>query len=169
MNGDRANGPRRDRDEDFAGYMSARQPALLRTAYLLTGDRAAAEDLVQSTLADLYLRWGRAHTHDDLDAHVRGLLVRRHRSARRRARRHGPDAVIDLSHRSALWAGVQALPKRQRIVVVLRYFEGLDDAEIAAALGTSVRTVRTLAGRAHDLLRFRAEPVPAQPAGLSGP
>ena len=57
--------------------------------------------------------------------------------------------------------GVQALPRRQRAVVVLRYFEGLDDREVAAALGTSVRTVRTLAGRAHDLLRFRAEPVPA--------
>ena len=161
MNRDRANGPRRHHDEDFAGYMWARQPALLRTAYLLTGDRAAAEDLVQSTLADLYLHWGRAHTHDDLDAHVRRLLVRRYGSARRRARTRRPDVVIDLSHRSALWVGVHALPRRQRAVVVLRYFEGLDDREIAAALGTSVRTVRTLAGRAHDLLRFRAEPVPA--------
>jgi DNA-directed RNA polymerase specialized sigma24 family protein len=161
MSRDRSNSRSHDHDEDFAGYLWARQPALLRTAYLLTGDRVAAEDLVRSTLADLYLSWGRAHTHEDLDAHVRRLLVRRYGSARRRARRQGPDAVIDLSHRSALWAGVQALPKRQRTVVVLRYFEGLDDHEVAAALGTSVRTVRTLTGRAHDTLRFQAEPIPA--------
>ncbi|MGZ5416484.1 MAG: sigma factor-like helix-turn-helix DNA-binding protein [Nocardioides sp.] len=162
MSRDRSNGRRHDHDEDFAGYLWARQPALLRTAYLLTGDRVAAEDLVQSTLADLYLSWGRVPTHEDLDAHVRRLLVRRYGSARRRARRHGADAVIDLSHnKSALWAGVQALPKRQRTVVVLRYFEGLDDREVAAALGTSVRAVRTLTGRAHDTLRVQADPIPA--------
>ena len=161
MNRDRSNDRRHEHDEDFAGYVWARQPALLRTAYLLTGDRGAAEDLVQSTLADLYLSWGRAHIREDPDAYLRRLLVRRYGSARRRARTHRADAVIDLSHRSALWAGVQALPKRQRTVVVLRYFEGLDDAEVAAALGTSVRTVRTLTGRAHAALRLQAEPIPA--------
>jgi RNA polymerase sigma factor (sigma-70 family) len=161
MNRDRSNGRSRDHDEDFAGYLWARQPALLRTAYLLTGDRVAAEDLVQATLADLYLSWGSVHTHVDLDAYVRRLLVRRYGSARRRTRPHQADAVIDLSHKSALWAGVQALPKRQRTVVVLRYFEGLDDHEVAAALGTNVRAVRTLTGRAHDRLRFEAEPIPA--------
>ena len=161
MNRDRSNGRRHEHDRDFAGYLWARQPALLRTAYLLSGDRAAAEDLVQSTLADLYLSWGGLPSHEDLDIHVRRLLVRRYGSARRRARTHRADAVIDLSHRSALWAGVQALPKRQRTVVVLRYFEGLDDAEVAAALGTSVRTVRTLTARAHDTLRLQAEPIAA--------
>ena len=161
MNRDRSNDRKHEHDEDFAGYLWARQPALLRTAYLLTGDRAAAEDLVRSTLADLYLSWGSAPAQQDLDAHARRLLVRRFGSARRRPRRHRADGVIDLSHRSALWAGVQGLPRRQRAVVVLRYFEGLDDAEVAAALGISVRTVRTLTDRAHDALQFEAEPISA--------
>ena len=162
MNRDRSNGRSHEHDEDFAGYLWARQPALLRTAYLLTGDRAAAEDLVHSTLADLYLSWGRA-AHARRPGRPRATTPRASLRLRPPARANTPTQTPSSTcpHRSALWAGVQALPKRQRTVVVLRYFEGLDDAEVAAALGTSVRTVRTLTGRAHDTLRFQTEPIPA--------
>ena len=62
------------RDADFAAFMTARQPALLRTAYLLSGNRADAEDLVQTALAKLYLAWDRVHSRDSVDAYVRRIL-----------------------------------------------------------------------------------------------
>ncbi len=73
------------RDEEFAAYMHARQPSLLRTAYLLTGDRHSAEDLTQTALAKLYLSWDKVQRRELVDGYVRRILVNEHNSLWRRA------------------------------------------------------------------------------------
>src|SRR5262245_51153017 len=77
-------GAERSRDVDFAAYMEARQPSLLRTAYLLTGDPHTAEDLVQTALAKLYLSWDKVQRRDSVDGYVRRILVNEHHSLWRR-------------------------------------------------------------------------------------
>src|SRR5687768_3192484 len=133
----------RDKDADFSDYMAARQPSLLRTAYLLSGDRHTAEDLVQTALAKLYLSWDKVERRELLDGYVRRIIVNEHNSLWRRAwkrREHSTDAVPD--HRTvqdrhddgqsaALWEFVQTLPRKQRAVIVLRYYEDLSEAETA--------------------------------------
>ncbi len=74
-----------DERRDFAAYLAARQPALLRTAYALTGNRADAEDLLQTALAKLYLSWGRVRDREAVDAYVRRILVNENNSLWRRA------------------------------------------------------------------------------------
>ena len=90
---------------------------------------------------------------------MRRLVVRRHCAALRRATRHRADVPTEPSDTSPVWTRVQDLPRKQRTIVVLRHHEGLDDAEIAAALGTSIRAVRKLALRAQDAVRPRADEV----------
>ncbi len=154
--------------DDFAAYMRARQPSLLRTAYLLTGDRHAAEDLVQTALAKLFLSWDRVRDREALDGYVRRILVNEHRSAWRRAWRRlerSTDTVpeqephhdaYDDGSRAALWDAVRSLPPKQRAVVVLRYYEELGEREIADLLGISPGTVKSQASRALATLRERA-------------
>lgn len=155
------------KDEEFAAYMGARQPALLRTAYLLTGDLAGAEDLLQQALAKLYLSWDKVREREALDGYVRRIMVNEHTSLWRRAwkrRERSTDEVpetgaadaYDDGTRDQLWAFVQTLPPRQRAVIVLRYYEDLSEAEIARTLGVSVGTVKSQASRALAALRERA-------------
>lgn len=155
------------RDAEFTAYMHARQPSLLRTAYLLTGDRHTAEDLVQTALAKLYLSWDKVRRRDVVDGYVRRILVNEHNSLWRRAwkRReitsdelpdHGGLDEYDDGRSRALWEFVSSLPHRQRAVIVLRYYEELSEAEIADALGVSVGTVKSQASRALASLRDRA-------------
>ena len=153
-------------DAEFAEWMAARQGRLLRTAYLLTGDPHTAQDLVQTTLAKLYLHWGRISDREHVDAYARRALVNEHRSQWRRAsRRHevlpgdlpetaGPETSYD-GRSAALWAFVQTLPPRQRAVVVLRYYEQLTEAETAEVLGIGVGTVKSQTSRALATLRGR--------------
>lgn len=159
------------RDADFSAYMSARQPALLRTAYLLTGERHSAEDLVQVALAKLYLSWDKVQKRDQLDAYVRRIMVNENNSLWRRPwkRREVTSDVVpefasttdvyDEGQSSALWEFVQTLPPKQKTVVVLRYYEELSEAEVAAALGISIGTVKSQASRALASLRERAPEV----------
>jgi RNA polymerase sigma-70 factor (sigma-E family) len=164
---------RRDRasvDAEFADWMAARQGALARTAYLLTGSQHAADDLVQATLTKLYLAWDRISDRQHIDAYARRALVNEHRSTWRRASRHlevlagtPPDrghlpTAYD-GEREAVWTFVQGLPPRQRAVIVLRYYEDLSEAEIADLLGISTGTVKSQASRALASLRDR---VPAR-------
>jgi RNA polymerase sigma-70 factor (sigma-E family) len=155
------------KDEEFSSYMAARQASLLRTAYLLTGDRATAEDLTQTAFAKLYLSWDKVRDAGALDGYVRRILVNENNSLWRRAwkrREHStddlPEAPVhdeyDDGVGAALWAHVQTLPPKQRSVVVLRYYEELSEAETAAALGISVGTVKSQASRAIAGLRARA-------------
>lgn len=155
------------RDAAFTAYLQARQPALLRTAYLITGDRATAEDVLQTALAKLYLAWDRVERREAVDAYVRRIIVNEYRSLWRspwRRREVAVDEVpetgavtdrYDDGQAEALWSFVQTLPKKQRAVVVLRYYEELSEAEIADILGISVGTVKSQASRALAGLRHR--------------
>lgn len=160
------------RDVEFEQYMAARQPSLLRTAYLLTGDRHSAEDLVQTSLAKLYLAWDKVQRRELVDGYVRRIMVNEHNSLWRRAWKRKevttdevPDYVgvldrHDHGERSALWEFVQTLPRKQRAVVVLRYYEDLSEAEVADILGISVGTVKSQSSRALAALRERVHTQP---------
>jgi RNA polymerase sigma-70 factor (sigma-E family) len=154
-----------DRDSGFVEFVAARQAALLRTAYLLTGDAGRAEDLVQTALTKTYLAWGRIRDPDAVEAYVRRVLATTSASWWRR-RWHGerpterlpepaaahtadPDAALDL------WRLVPALPPRQRAVLVLRFYEDLSEAEVADALRISPGTVKSTTSRAVAALRAR--------------
>ena len=148
--------------------MEARQPSLLRTAYLLTGDRHTAEDLVQTALAKLYLSWDKVQQRDSVDAlrppdpgqRAQLAVAARLEEARARHRRDPREPTTptryDEGQRGALWEIVQTLPSKARAVVVLRYYEQLSEAETADALGISVGTVKSQASRALATLRERA-------------
>jgi RNA polymerase sigma-70 factor (sigma-E family) len=159
------------RDADFAAYLAARQPSLLRTAYLLTGNRHDAEDLVQTAFAKLYLSWEKLRDQGSMDGYVRRILVNEHNSLWRRAwkkREHAADDTVlhglggphhDAYHdgvADALWDVVRTLPRKARAVVVLRYYEELSEAETAAVLGVSLGTVKSQTSRALATLRERA-------------
>ena len=152
--------------EAFQAYVVGRSPALLRTAYLLTGNRADAEDLLQTALAKTYLAWDRIADRQHVDAYARRALVNEHRSTWRRASRRlevlseappetGQEHAAYDGEREVVWRFVQALPPRQRAVVVLRYYEDLSEAEIADLLGISTGTVKSQASRALAALRER--------------
>jgi RNA polymerase sigma-70 factor (sigma-E family) len=152
--------------EDFERYVARRQPALLRTAYLLTGDRHTAEDLVQTAFARAWLAWPRIREPAGVDAYVRRTLINTQRSSWRRRRvpelvtdcvpeprEHGPGPTIDLH--GVLWEALAELPRQQRATLVLRYYEDLPNAEIARVLGVSVGTVKSNTSRALARLRQR--------------
>jgi RNA polymerase sigma-70 factor (sigma-E family) len=165
--------------EAFRGYVAARSPALLRTAYLLTGNRADAEDLLQTALAKTYLAWDRIREREAIDGYVRRVMVNTQTSFWRRRKvdeyatetlPEGPpgrDATDDLALHDALWTALSTLPKRQRAMVVLRYYEDLSEAETAQVLGVSVGTVKSTTSRALAKLRdtsgLRDEPRVALP------
>ena len=139
----------------------------MRTAYLLTGDRHTAEDLVQTALAKLYLAWDKVQDRGSVDGYVRRILVNENNSLWRRGwkkREHATETCpsgqtstsTTTAQSSALWEIVQTLPKKARAVVVLRYYEQLTEAETADILGISVGTVKSQASRALATLRERA-------------
>ncbi len=155
-----------DRDADFTAYLQARQGRLLRTAYLLTGDQHGAEDLLQTSLAKLYLAWERVHDRESVDAYVRRIMVNELNSLWRRAwkrREHPTDELPDVARSdeyddgrdALLWQAVQTLPRKARAVLVLRYYEELTEAETADVLGISVGTVKSQTSRALSALRER--------------
>ena len=156
-----------DRDADFTAYLEARQARLLRTAYLLTGDQHQAEDLLQTSLAKLYLAWDRVRDRGSVDAYVRRIMVNENNSLWRRGwrRRETATEVVpetapvhdkyDEGTSAAVWAVVRTLPRRARAVVVLRYYEQLSEAETAEVLGISVGTVKSQCSRALATLRDR--------------
>ena len=160
------------RDADFEAYMLARHSGLLRTAYLLTGDQHTAEDLVQTALAKLYLSWDKVQRRELIDGYVRRIIVNEHNSLWRRAwkrRELSTDTVPDRptvadwrdeGRSAALWEFVQTLPRKQRAVIVLRYFEDLSEAETADILGISVGTVKFQASRALAGMRARVHDNP---------
>jgi RNA polymerase sigma-70 factor (sigma-E family) len=145
----------------FDAFVAARTPALVRTAYLLTGDWQRAEDLLQTALMRCYGRWERIR---EPDAYVRRALVLTYAGWRRRrwSGEH-PSAVPDQPVEHDATAAVDAradlvrllatLPARQRAVVVLRFYEDLSESEVAALLGVSVGTVKSQASKALARLR----------------
>ena len=154
--------------EGFAQFVEARQRALQRTAWLLTGDWATAEDLVQTALARSWPRWERIRRRDDPEISVRRAMVNSWASWRRRrwwgeqAAGTIPDsqAVGDLAAEVAVRVTVQgalrSLPARQRAVLVLRVFDDLSEAQVAQVLDCAVGTVKATLARA--VARLREDP-----------
>lgn len=160
----------------FAEFVNSRYPALVRYGTLLTGDRGHGEDLTQEALVKTYRAWRRLHEQGDPEAYTRQVMVRAAwRAGRRLWRREVPAEVLpDLAadgdafdHRdtaSVVLAALRELPAGQRIVLVLRYWAGLSEQEIAAQLGCSTGTVKSRASRAIAALR-RADVLTLTEAG----
>ena len=151
--------------EAFQAYVGARSTALLRTAYLLTGDRTDAEDLLQTALAKTWLAWDGIREREAVDGYVRTVMINTRTSLWRRRRvdeyvtddlpeRSGSrDATADSDLHAALWQALATLPRKQRATVVLRYYEDLSEDETARVLGVSTGTVKSTTSRALAKLR----------------
>lgn len=143
----------------FDEFVAARSGALLRTAYLLTRDHALAEDLLQTALTKAWFSWGRIDGNHE--SYVRKILVNTYSSWWRR-KWNGEHATDELPEAAAtdqhadtdLWTALGRLPRRQRAVVVLRYFDDLTEAETARLLGCSVGTVKSQTAKAFAKLRI---------------
>lgn len=144
-----------DRPGDYTRFFQAASPYLVRLGYLLLGERTAAEDVAQDVLEGMYRRWSTMREESPL-AYARTSVVNRARSVGRRravARKCSflfamPDAAADPDEDPWLWQLVQTLPRRQREVVVLRYWCDLTEVEIAQVLGVTRGTVKSSAHRA---------------------
>ena len=151
------------RTADFDDWVAARGPALLRLAYVLTGNRADAEDAVQDALSRALPRWEHIRSTGDPDAYVRRMVVNAHTSWWRKfRRRESPVAEVFTAgtapppaheERDRVWAACLALPEDQRVAVVLRYYERLEYAEIAALTGVAEGSVRSRVSRGLATLR----------------
>lgn len=165
------------RDEEFRDFVAARSAALLRVAYLLTGDTHIAEDLLQAALTKTYLAWHRIRDHAAVEAYVKRTLATTATSWWRR-RWHGerpsaeppesaqPDRTAESDDRDVVWRHIRALPARQRAVIVLRYYEDLSEQEIATVLGCAPGTVKSQASRALATLRARLADEAGTPSRL---
>lgn len=144
----------------FHEFVAARSAALSRTAYLLTGDPHAAEDLVQESLARVTGRWRSIVAKGDPEPYVRRVLYTVYVSGWRRQRRQplsrpvvGPDEAETTTRRLALRAALDRLTPKQRAVLVLRYYEDLTERQAAEVLGVSVSTVKSQSADALARLR----------------
>jgi len=171
-------GPR-DVEDEFREFVTERSNALLRTAYLLAGDWATAEDLLQISLTKTFLAWKRLGHLEAVEPYTRKVLVNTATSWWRR-RWHGEkptevlpervtaDGLDERLERDALWRHVRELPARQRAVLVLRFYEDQSEAETARVLGVSVGTVKSQCSRALATLRRRLSEQGIEPAGVPG-
>lgn len=154
-----------DDRETFTAWAAGRQQVLFRTAYLLSGDRHRAEDLLQETLLKVAARWPRLRDGDP-DAYARTILVRDNISWWRRRRREtvvaappqqpAADTVDTIDRRLIVARALDRLTARQRAVLVLRYYDDLTESQTAAVLGVSRGTVKTHAHNALARLRDAA-------------
>jgi len=156
-----------DPELGFEEFMAARWQPLFRTAYLLTGDRHEAEDLLQTALARTCVRWSAIRDKGAADAYVRRAMVNlAQRGWKRRGREvvtaqvpdQGDDHLAVRADHLALWAEVRKLPARMRATVVLRYFVDLSVAETARELGCSEGAVKS---QTHHALRRLRDALPA--------
>ena len=154
------------RDDAFRGFVVARQHALLRTAFLLTGDQGLAEDLVQTALEKTLRRWSGVGEPASLEAYVRRVMYREQVSHWRRGRlvevpsaelpewrRDAPQGGDAVEDHLVLQRALMQIGRRQRTVLVLRYFEDLSEQQVADVLGISLGTVKSQAHR--GLVRLR--------------
>lgn len=157
---------RPEHEQEFREFVAARSSALLRTAYLLTGDAHHAQDLLQTALLAVARRWGDIRDREQPERYLRRAMYR-HQVNRWRARARRPETVVaappeqpagrdhasETVVRHRLLEALRSLPPRQRAVVVLRYYEDRPEAEAAALLDISVGTVRSQASKALARLR----------------
>jgi RNA polymerase sigma-70 factor (sigma-E family) len=164
-------------DLEFREFFASQYARLCWLGYLLTGDRAEAEELAQDALVRTYHRWARVRRPNDPAAYARRVLVNRHCSRLRRAllearylRRNADQQAYlpDFGEEAmVVWAAVGRLPARQRAVLALRHHEDLTEAEVARLLRLPLGTVKTLARR--GLGRLRAELASGAPDGVKEP
>lgn len=150
----------------FDQFTRMRLAPLLRFAMMLCTDAGLAEDLVQEVLIKAHAKWAQLEGLDHPEAYVRRMIVNEFVSWRRKWARVVPVAVVEHpeqvqdhaeghAERDALFRRLVRLPARQRAVIVLRYYGGLTDAEIAQELNCPVGTVRSIASRAVSALRLQ--------------
>jgi len=155
-----------ERHRVFDEFARARMPELLRFGHALTGNPHAAADLVQDALERTMIAWPRVEKQGDPEGYVRRIMVNRNISIWRRHRREtlvleipedpgrrGASHDEPMIRDAALWERIKTLPPRQRTVIVLRYYEDMSEAQIAAIMGSSVGTVKSQASRALAALR----------------
>jgi RNA polymerase sigma-70 factor (ECF subfamily) len=153
-------------EQRFCEYVAGRSPALLRTAYLLMGDRGRAEELVQTALVKTYLAWGRIRDVGALDGYVRRVMATTATSWGRRrwsgevASAVQPEGTVgdsagELAEADEMRRLLLTLPARQRTVLVLRFYDDFSEGEVAAALGISRGAVSAYAARGLAALRVK--------------
>ncbi len=165
------------RDAEFSAYFTARRDPVRRLAYLLTGDWHKADDLAQTAFLKLYGSWDKVRERAAMDGYVRSCLVRSVVDESRRPWRrervtevlphevdHSPEFTELLVDREVFRQALAAVPPKQRTVLVLRYYEGLDVAGVAAVMGISVGTVKSQTARGLAALRIAVEAL-----GVTGP
>jgi RNA polymerase sigma-70 factor (sigma-E family) len=163
-------------DVTFEQFAQARLPSLLRYAVVLTGDRDTAQDIVQEVLARAQVRWRRISDADSPEAYVRRMVLNEYLSWRRSwafrnvhaagerlvelddARGGVHDHAEDVVEADELWSRLATLGRKQRAVLVLRYYEQMEDEAIADLIGCAPATVRSHASRALKILRLSSEP-----------
>lgn len=154
---------KKDQEEGFADFVRAASPRLLTSAWMLCGDPHVAEELVQESLARVYVHWRRARA-DNPTAYARRVLVNLHTDRWRKRRRElltdtvpeadpspGPQVALGLD--LDLAQALQALPRRERECVVLRHYLDLSEKDAAATLGVSTGTVKSSTSRGLAALR----------------
>jgi len=164
-------------DVHFAEFVERHTDSLLTTAYLLTRDRAAAEELLQDVLVAMYPQWRKVLAADSALAYVRRSLVNRFLNQRRRrtgadlpladlCEAGGPDFTAGVADRDQVRRVLAELPERQRAAVVLRYFYDYSDQQIADALACRIGTARSLISRALASMRAPAGDIPSGTGGM---
>lgn len=161
----------------FADYVAQRRPALMRFATVLTGQTWLADDLVSDVLGRAFERWAHIGELAEPHAYVRRMIVNDYVSWHRRLARTTPRAEVEpagevpdgahaYAERDAMIHRLAQLPRRQRAAVVLRFYLGMSDPDIAAHLGCREVTVRTQISRALAALRLDPTRAPANPPAL---
>lgn len=140
---------------DFGEFVTARSPALHRAAYLMVGEVSLAQDLVQESLVKTYVAWPRLRDKGNAEAYCRKAITTtaitwfRRKSWSHERPTGSPPEIGGAGHDDAvaqsqwLWDGLQQLPVRQRVAIVLRYYEDLTEAQTAEAMGCAVGTVKS--------------------------
>jgi RNA polymerase sigma-70 factor (sigma-E family) len=156
-------------DPRFAEFVAERGDALLRYGYVLAGNPHDAADLVQEALLKMRGAWSRLRLKENPESYARTTMARLHIATWRLRRRELlawdlPEGehhdLLPSGDERRMWQALAGLPRKQRAVLVLRYYEQLDDAEIATVLGISRGTVRSQAARGLDKLRVA---LPSEP------
>lgn len=151
-------------EDEFSALVATRSDALVRTAFLLTGDWGRAEDLLQTALTKTWLRWSALRDTEAAEGYVRRVMATTSIKWWRRRwggevptadlpPRSAVDAYVSVEDRDALARALATLTPRQRAVLVLRYYDDLPETEVAALLHCSTGTVKSTASRALGRLR----------------
>jgi RNA polymerase sigma-70 factor (sigma-E family) len=164
--------PAPDDDERFAAFMTASKDRLHRVAYLLTGDAGQAEELTQHALVRSYAAWGRI-TGEDAYAYTRRILVNLHSDWWRRGPRRerpvsevpdraarGPDPTDTVVERASVAQALRQLTRRERAVIVCRFYLDLTEQQTADDLGVALGTVKSATARALRKLRIDPQLAP---------